>query len=372
MLVQIAFDEAELCHDRNQNAFASVQVDGHWETWPVRSRGFRLWLRRRLREEQDRSAYSDALSTGEGFATRALYTDQEEVIFESQRPVMFNGITDLATRSDLLDRSLLVTLAAIPEDQRKAERTLWAAFDAAKPKILGALLDAVVVGLANEQNVKLDRVPRMADFALWVTACESGLGWPPGTFLEAYTANRASANDTAIEASLVGVQVQSFMACRESWQGTSSELLAELGQVADDATRKRRDWPKSARKLSGDLRRIAPNLRAAGIDVGFRRSGKRLIFLGRRPVGFDAGDAEPSKTPLLDKPSGEKTLQPGMDGVDCIDGGKQAATESDAAFGHSERMAICTIHGGLSENAAEAVAKQQFGDATNAERNSRC
>ncbi|MFO8014869.1 MAG: hypothetical protein R6X20_16390 [Phycisphaerae bacterium] len=299
VLVQIAFDEAELCHDADYNAYATIQADDHGETWPVRSKGFRLWLRRRLREEQNQSANSDAvntaieeieskacfeapeadvfvrlgehgdgiwldladekwravsitdsgwrlaekrppvrfirprgmlplpaparggkvddlrrflnvgedsdfvlivawllaclrprgpypilclygeqgsakstackmlralvdpnsallrgeprdprdliitasnswllgydnlsyvrpwlsdafcrLSTGGGFATRELYTDREEVIFDAQRPLIMNGITDLANRSDLLDRTLAVTLSPIPARQR--------------------------------------------------------------------------------------------------------------------------------------------------------------------------------------------------------------------------------------------------------------
>jgi hypothetical protein len=39
------------------------------------------------------------------------------------------------------------------------------------------------------------RLPRMADFALWVTACETAL-WPAGTFLGAYEANRRAAIET--------------------------------------------------------------------------------------------------------------------------------------------------------------------------------
>src|SRR5690606_22857722 len=53
------------------------------------------------------------LSTGGGFATRALYTDDEEAIFEATRPVILNGIDDVVSRSDLLDRSLVLTLPTI-------------------------------------------------------------------------------------------------------------------------------------------------------------------------------------------------------------------------------------------------------------------
>jgi len=35
------------------------------------------------------------LATGGGFATRELFTDEGEVIFESQRPVTLNGICEL-------------------------------------------------------------------------------------------------------------------------------------------------------------------------------------------------------------------------------------------------------------------------------------
>jgi len=53
------------------------------------------------------------------------------------------------------------------------------------------LLDAVVGGLKRLPTVALERVPRMADFAMWATACEEGLGLAGGEFLEVYEANGA-------------------------------------------------------------------------------------------------------------------------------------------------------------------------------------
>src|SRR5262249_3288253 len=81
------------------------------------------------------------LATGSGFATRELHTDDDEVIFSATRPVILNGIGDVATRSDLIDRSLLLTLPAIPEARRRDERELLRAFAVVRPRILGALLD---------------------------------------------------------------------------------------------------------------------------------------------------------------------------------------------------------------------------------------
>src|SRR5262249_20593555 len=81
------------------------------------------------------------LATGGGFATRELYTDADEVIFDSQRWVILTSIEDVASRGDLLDRAVILRLPAIPEEKRRTEAAFWVAADAARPAILGALLD---------------------------------------------------------------------------------------------------------------------------------------------------------------------------------------------------------------------------------------
>src|SRR5262249_3117857 len=138
---------------------------------------------------------SDALcrlATGGGFAERQLYTDQDEVLFAGVKPVILNGIEDTVTRPDLADRTVFWTLDAIGEERRRPERKLWAEFETERPRILGALLHAVAHGLRQLPEVHLDRLPRMADFARWATACETAI-WSPGTFMSAYDGNRDEA-----------------------------------------------------------------------------------------------------------------------------------------------------------------------------------
>ena len=120
----------------------------------------------RIRAEWTPSVISDTLcrlATGGGFAVRQLYTDQDEVLFDAARPVILNGIEDIVTRPDLADRAVFLTLDAIPEESRRPEQELWATFEAERPRILGALLDAVVEGLATLPQTKLEKLPRMAD-----------------------------------------------------------------------------------------------------------------------------------------------------------------------------------------------------------------
>ena len=195
------------------------------------------------------------------------------MLFDAARPVILNGIEDIVTRPDLADRAVFLTLEPIPEERRRPEQELWAAFEAERPRILGVLLDAVAKGLAELPRTKLDKLPRMADFALWATACETAL-WPSGTFWSAYCGNRDEAVDGVIEADPIAAAVRAVMTTRTEWTGTASELLGALAEMAGERVAKAKTWPDSPRALAGRLRRAATFLRKIGIDIGFEREGR--------------------------------------------------------------------------------------------------
>ena len=93
---------------------------------------------------------SDALcrlASGAGFGTRELYTDAEEVLFSGARPITLNGIEEVVDRPDLAERSIFAVCKPISSVDRKSEEEVWASFAAAHASVLGALLDAVSVGL---------------------------------------------------------------------------------------------------------------------------------------------------------------------------------------------------------------------------------
>lgn len=226
------------------------------------------------------------LATGSGFATRELYSDDDEVIFAAVRPVILNGIGEVVTRPDLLDRSVLLTLPMIGDDRRRDERDLLRAFEAVRPRVLGALLNAVSAALLNRDAVRLTQSPRQADFARWVTAGEAGLGWPAGAFMGAYQENRADAHELALEASPIAAGLRSLIE-DGPWEGTASELLDAIAARSNENVRRGREWPSSPRALSSAVRRIAPNLRGLGIEVEFRRGSdaSRRRFLRIRQRG---------------------------------------------------------------------------------------
>lgn len=238
---------------------------------------------------------SDALcrlATGGGFATRELYTDSEEVIFDAMRPVVINGIDELTSRQDLLDRAIILNLPAIPEEKRRDETAFWREFEEARPRILGALLDAVSSGLRNFDAVKLDRLPRMADFAKWVTACEEALPWEAGDFMAAYAGNREDAIELALEADIVAVAVKALLEDKEEWEEKPTNLLETLRQYVPEDTQRTKAWPKSPRSLSSRLRRAATFLRQTGIEIEFYRT---------------AGSKSERRVRLIKRLSGEKS-----------------------------------------------------------------
>jgi hypothetical protein len=233
---------------------------------------------------------SDALcrlSTGGAFSTRALWTDDEERLFSAQRPVLLNGISDFVTHGDLADRAIGIALPRIDEAARRTERELWAEFDAARPRLFGALLDAVSCALRRLPETRLPWLPRMADAVMWATAAEPALGLHDGAFLAAYDGARESAAEAVLEASLVAPYLAA-LAAAGGWMGTASALLSRLEELAGDAAR-RPGWPKRPNSLSAELRRLAPELRRAGVAVDFARAGGRsrtrlVIIEGAKPA----------------------------------------------------------------------------------------
>jgi hypothetical protein len=219
------------------------------------------------------AAMADALcrvATGGGFSTRQLYTDLEEVSVHIRRPILLNGIPLSAERPDLLDRSIVLTLPVIDPRNRQPERKFWPAFEEARPRILGALMTALSAGLRNLGKIELHELPRMSDFVEWLTAAEEGLGWPPGSFTAAYNANR-SRSMTDVVANDPIVIALTALALKAPVRATATDLLKKLNEQVGDDRRVRYGWPAHPNQLTKMLRRLAPPMRAMGIEVNLDR-----------------------------------------------------------------------------------------------------
>jgi putative DNA primase/helicase len=183
---------------------------------------------------------------------------------------------------------VVLSLPPISE-KRRTERDFWRDFEARKPAILGALFDAVSVGIREVGNVEIESTARMADFERLGCALAPAFGWTPEFFLNAYRGNRFRANDVTLETSAIYEPLRKYVS---EWPGTavresptSAELLQRLSALAGDAANLS-GWPKNPKALSDHLRRLAPNLQRVGIRVSWppRENDRRPLLIERLEV----------------------------------------------------------------------------------------
>jgi len=247
-------------------------------------------------------ALSDAMcriATGGAFRCRTLYTNNEETIFTYRRPLIINGIEELPVRPDLLDRSIIIHVEPIAEQNRRDERSFWSDFEDVRPQLFGAMLDVIQEGIRNVDGVDLPNPPRMADFARWGVATERAAGYAAGAFMQAYAANREDAHAAALDSSPIAHGIEAFIREKKRFFGTALRLLNELRGWLDSPHNHSElrlllnhpKFPKSANQLSAELARIEPNLKNLGMVVERRRTRKS------RDIRIELADSEDDRVP---------------------------------------------------------------------------
>jgi hypothetical protein len=264
-------------------------------------------------------------STGGGYSTRSLYKNNEEQLFEFQRPVILNGIADfMVEHPDLTDRGVFLHLEPIAPKDRKAEKKFWADFDAVLPALFGAILDAVAGGLKKQSETAGLPCPRMADFGLFAEAAWRSLGHPDNEFLNAYSLNRKDAIAGILEDSPVAVAMVKFMKDwknwnrQTNWEGSATELLEALNGVVSEKIQKSKRWPRRANTLAGAIRKIAPGLRESGINITHEdrvnNHEPRKIKISFTPAEDDGKRSAPSAPSApSSKTQGKSGADPGME-----------------------------------------------------------
>jgi hypothetical protein len=198
-----------------------------------------------------------------------------------------------------------VTLPQIPDDKRRPEKAVWAEFDAAAPGILGLLLDGLVMALGRLPTLQLERLPRMADFARLACAAAPTFGWNADDMLDAMEVNRAASVETVVESDAVAEAVRVIFEKNKvagKWEGTATQLLEAVNQKVPIEVRNERGWPKDSARLSARLRRAAPALRRAGVDVRLPtqggRDGRKIVIIPSERINQRSKRSERPVNPL--------------------------------------------------------------------------
>lgn len=215
--------------------------------------------------------------TGSGFSKRELYENDEDVIYNFMRCIGINGINLVATRPDLLERSILLELNRIEPSSRKSEKEIYTNFKEDLPKILGGVFDVLVKALKIRPNIEVSLLPRMADFSLWGCAIAEALGYTKDEFLNAYRNNINHQTEMLIQENIVATAIIAFMEDKKEWEDTPTQLYDQLssGSSFISIDVKDKSWPKGAAALSRKLNEFSTPLKQMGISVTIKTHGTR-------------------------------------------------------------------------------------------------
>ena len=244
------------------------------------------------------------LATGGEIGKRQLYTDADEFIIDAMRPVILTGINTISTRNDLLDRLVLLNLKPLDASERKTTNEIFLEWEKVRPKILGVLLDGVSTALRRLSEVHFDKLPRMADFALWAEAAAPAFGWQEGAFMAAYDAMQGGLMATAARSDVLSRVIIEYVTDKTKFysrektdaftlEGYGGAVLKDLEiWLGDEKLRdlkydKHSGWPKNDVWFGRRLRLAIPGLTAVGITVSETLENKRAYFIISAPMKPD-------------------------------------------------------------------------------------
>lgn len=302
---------------------------------------------------QEQSDCLCSIVSGAGFAGRTLYTNAEETVVEARRPIILNGIPDTMGRSDLADRSLVVRFRPLGQDGRKSEADMLREYEKVKAGILGALLDSVSRALAGWLTMPAPD-SRLLDFARWALA-----GSPESeraALKDALAANRSEVKRALLDDDEFAQALMSKLA------GTSAErpLRLPVGQLLaslNDGRHPSERLKISPKGAAEHLKRISPNLRAAGFFVKpLPRTNESRCWELFKGVGV-----EPSLPSQSSQSRNFESEASGKRGDDLGDGstgpspdfGHKLNLDSELGDGCDGSDAVCAVSGVLSAVDAE-------------------
>jgi hypothetical protein len=222
--------------------------------------------------------------TGSGFSKRQLYTDEEDVVFEVFTCVGINSINNVATRPDLLERCLLFQLERPSEKDRKEESEQKVKFAVRRPHILGAIFTVLSKALALHGDIKLEKYPRMADFARWGAAITKARGASIEEFMRAVNADTENKSGSVFASYPIAVLLDKFMEREKEWVGKIGELKDALkGMVCNRsdvfAIYKDCGLDKPPQVLSRRLGELKVVLEDEGILIKFNTPNSQMITI---------------------------------------------------------------------------------------------
>jgi hypothetical protein len=276
------------------------------------------------------------LVTGESDSKRVLYSDDDDLVWSMRRAILLNGINPPSERGDVQDRTLPIELDRLDKRKRLPEDDFWLNFSLGRPRLLGAIFDALAGALRARHTVVLEERPRLTDWGLYAAALYESQGWG----VEAFTADWRGVEETqqqgTLDGSIVAQAVILYMRDKPRVELSAAKLHAALRASAGEALDLDSDksWPKTGRTLWKRLREVTPLLEVHGIRASrstSTRAGRPIILDteftdgggpgdGRTKNGNDNGNDKQAAGTINSDLSAPNTPHRYADGIDSIPG----------------------------------------------------
>lgn len=220
--------------------------------------------------------------TGGAHAKRKLYTNSDMVIYSFRRCIVLNGISWLSSQSDLLDRSIIVNLDRIKDQDRKTDEKIFNGFKQDLPYILGGIFKTLSKAMEIQPDLKVENLPRLADFGTWGYAVAEVLGIGGEEFLKLYKDNQTNITREILFSNPVAYALFEFMKKRLKHECSIEQLYTELCDIADTKNINKNDtmWARSPAYLSRRLNQLKVNLEQEKIFFDIKNVGshKQIVL----------------------------------------------------------------------------------------------
>lgn len=221
------------------------------------------------------------IATKTSFAIRQHHSYDELVSKDLHAPLVFNGIHNFITESDLADRCFRVVLRVMKPEERKTEVQLKSEFQAILPEAMGALFTLTAKAMEAVKTCETKYPARIMDFSLWLAAIEKVWGFPEGKLQKAYLKNVKDTMASGTEDDSLTLALQKILEHQKgkAWKGSATDLLNNV-QLFDSPYH----LPKSAGALSQRLKSQQTSLEANGVYLEFGRSKERFIIVSASKI----------------------------------------------------------------------------------------
>lgn len=230
------------------------------------------------------------ISATQGFYTkRELYSDNSEITVKLNSRISFTGITTLSNKPDLLDRIVCVKFSRLEKGERRTSKEVMCDFENDIPFLLDRIFRILSKALVIHKTLKLNELPRMADFAKWGYAVAEVMGYGGETFLQIYEENQRNLLDTMIEEDTLATVLIAFVRKERFYKGKMTELLVKLTDTANTMRLNTKSgWVKDASVLSRRLSQLESVISLFHISMKRgKKDGNRFVELS-----IDEGESE--------------------------------------------------------------------------------